>query len=143
MNARVEKDFDRRRVVSNTSEQWYALSAVRPSSGEFSSQYGVRISTVEKEGQVDYVLVVAPSRKVAGPSRHHSSPGKSKMKVLRSTVILPRKFEVSSLSASSRKRAVVEDPTFASALASQSPSGNYRRSGRDWKAAPVFQGGMR
>ena len=65
-----EKALDRRRVVKHTSEQRYALGVARPSSGESSSQYGVRISTVVEEGQVDYVPVVAPSRKAAG---HRSS----------------------------------------------------------------------
>ena len=73
-----EKALDRRRVVKDTSEQCYALSDVRPSSGESSSQYSVRILTVEEEGQVDYVPVAPPSRKVAGHSRHFSSPGKGK-----------------------------------------------------------------
>ena len=95
-----------------------------------------------EEGQVEYVPVAAPSRKVAGHSRHISSPGKGKKKVVRSPVKLPRQFEVSSLCASSRKRTEVDDPSFASALASERPQGKTRKSGRDRKAAPVFQGGM-
>ena len=87
-----EKALDRRRVVKDTIEQWYTLGAVRPSSGKSSSQYGVPISTVVEEGQVDYVPVVVPSRKIAGHSRHHSSPGKGKKKVSRSPVKLPRQF---------------------------------------------------
>ena len=81
-------------------------------------------------------------RKVAGPSRHHSSPGKGKKKVPRSPVNMTHQFEVSSPSARSQKRAVVEDPTVVFALASQSPRVKARRSGRDRKAALVFQGGM-
>ena len=73
-----EKALDRRRFVKDASEQRFALGAARPSSGESSSQYGVRMSAVVEEGHVDYVPVVAPSRKVAGPSRHLSSPGKRK-----------------------------------------------------------------
>ena len=137
-----EKAVDRRRVVKETSEQWYALGAVQPSSGESSSQYDVRNSTVVEEGQVDYIRVAAPSRKVAGHGRHLSSPQKGKKKVLRSPVKLPRQFEVSSPSASCRKRAVVDDPSFASALASEQPQGKTRNSGRDGKATRVFQGGM-
>ena len=95
--------------------------AVRPSSGESSSQYGVRISTVVEVEQVGYVPVFAPSRKVAGHSRHLSSPGKGKKKVSRSPIMLPRDFEVSRPVASSRKRAVVDDPKFAFALESVSP----------------------
>ena len=101
-----EKALDRRRVVKDTSEQWYALGAVRPSSGESSPQYGVRISTVVEEGQLEYVPVAAPTRKIAGHSRHFSAPGKGKGKVSRSPVKLPRQFEVASPSTSSRKRVV-------------------------------------
>ena len=74
-----EKALNRRRVVKETNEQWYALGAVRLSSGECSSQYGVRISTVSGgRWQVDYVPIVAPSGNVPGHSRHLSSPGKGK-----------------------------------------------------------------
>ena len=49
----------------------------------------------------------------------------------RSPVKLLRQFEVSSPFASSRKGAVFQDPTFASALASQSPHGKTGENGRD------------
>ena len=137
-----EKALERRRVVKDTSEQWYRLGAVRPSLGESSSQYGVRISTVVEEGQVDYMPVAAPSRKVASQSRRLSSPGKGKKNVSHSPVNVPRQFEVSSSSVSSRKRIVIDDPNFAAALTTESPRGKTRKSGRDRKVAPVFQGGM-
>ena len=137
-----EKAVERRRVVKDTSEQWYRLGAVRPSSGESSSQYVVPISTVVEEGQVDYVPVAAPSRIVASQSRLLSSTGKGKKKVSHSPVKVRRQFEVSSPSASSRKRTVIDDPNFAAALTTESPRGKTRRSGRDRKTAPNFQGGM-
>ena len=137
-----EKALERRRVVKDTSEQWYRLGAVRPSSGESSSQYGVRISTVVEEGQVDYVPVAAPSRKVASESRRLASPGKGKKKVSHSPVKVRRQFEVCSPSVSSRKRTVIDDPNFAAALTTESHRGKTRKSGRDRKAAPIFQGGM-
>ena len=87
-----EKALDGRRVVKDTNEQWYALGALRSSSGESSSQYGVRISTVVEERQIEYVPVAAPSRKVARHSHHLSSPGKGKKEVSRSPVKLPRQF---------------------------------------------------
>ena len=65
LKACFEKAVERRRVEKDTSEQWYRLGAVRSSSGESSSQYGVRISTVVEEGQVDYVPIAAPSHKVS------------------------------------------------------------------------------
>ena len=115
---------------------------MRPSSGESSSQYGVRISTVVEEGQVDYVPVSAPSRKVAGQSRRLSSRGKGKKKVSHSPVKVRRQFEVSRPPPSSRKRTVIDDPNFAAALTTESPRGKTRKSGLDRKAAPIFQGGM-
>ena len=129
-------------MVKDTSEQWYRLGAVRPSSGESSSQYGVRISTVVEDGQVDYVPVAAPSRKVAGQSRRLGSPGKGKKRVPHSPVKVRRQFEVSSPSPSSRKRTVIDDPHFAAALTSESPRGKTRKSGRDRKPALIFQGGI-
>ena len=137
-----EKVLERRRVVKDTSEQWYRVGAVRPSSGESSSQCGVRISTVVEEGQVDYVPVAAPSRKFSGHLRGSGSPGKGKKKVSHSPAKVQRRFEVCSPPANSRKRTVTDDPNFAAALVSESPRGKARRSGRDRKAAPVFQGGM-
>ena len=125
----LEKALERRRVVKDTSEQWYCLGAVRPSSGESSSQYGVRISTVVEEGQVDYVPVAAPSRKVASQTRRLSSPGKGKKKVSHSPVKVPREFEVSSPSLSPRKRTVIDDPNFAASLTTESPRGKTRKSG--------------
>ena len=137
-----EKALELRRVVKDTSEQWYRLGAVRPSSGESSSQYGLRISTVVEEGQVEYVPVAAPSHKVAGQSRRPASPGKGKKKMSHSPVKVRRQFEVFSPSVSSRKRTVTDDPNFAAALTTESPRGKTRKSGRDRKAAPIFQGGM-
>ena len=102
----------------------------------------MRISTVVEEGQVQYVPVAAPSRKVGSQSRGLSSPGKGKKKVPHSPVKVRRQFEVSSPSVNSRKRTVTDDPNFAAALTPESPRGKTRKSGRDRKAAPIFQGGM-
>ena len=102
----------------------------------------MRNSTVVEEGQVDYVPVAAPSRKVASQNRRLTSPGKGKKKVSHSPVKLPRQFEVSSPSLSPRKRTVIDDPNFAAALTTESPRGKTRKSGRARKAAPIFQGGM-
>ena len=94
-----------------------------------------------EDGHVHYVPFAAPSRTVAGHSRQHSSPGEGKKKLYRSSVKLPRQFEISSPSVTTRQRAVVVDPTFASALASQPPRGKARRGERDRRAAPVFRVG--
>ena len=53
---------------------------------------------------------------------------------------LRRHFETSSRSINPLKRAVVEDLTFASTLASQPPRGKACRGWQDRRAAPVFQG---
>ena len=98
-----QKALDRRRVVKDTSKEWYALGAVRPSSSESSLQHGVRISPVVEEWEGYYVPVAALSRRVSGLSRHVSSPGKGKKKLSRSPVKLPRQFEVASPSVSSPK----------------------------------------
>ena len=95
-----------------------------------------------EEGQIDYVLVASPSCIVASQSRRLSSPGKGKKKVSHSSVKVRRQFEVSNPSVSSRKRTVIDDPNFAAALTTDSPRGKTRRSGRDRKTAPIFQGGM-
>ena len=77
-----------------------------------------------------------------GPSRIQSSSGKRKRKVTRSPLKLPGRFEVSSPPASPPRRSLVEDPSFASALAASTSRGKSRRSGRDRRAAPVFQMGF-
>ena len=56
------------------------MGAAQSSSGESSPEYGVRKSTVVEKGQLDYVLVVAPSRKVAGPADNIHLQEKSRNK---------------------------------------------------------------
>ena len=131
-----EKVLERRRVVKDTSEQWYRVGAVRPSSGESSSQCGVRISTVVEEGQVDYVPVAAPSRKFSGHRRDSGSPGKGKKKVSHSPAKVQRRFEVCSPPANSRKRTVTDDPNFAAALMSESPEEKQEEVGGTEKLLP-------
>ena len=52
---------------------------------------------------------------------------------------LPWRNESSSPPAIPPRRSLIEDPSFASALAAQAPRGKSRRSGRDRSAVPVFQ----
>ena len=54
---RVNQAVDRRRVVKNSQEQWYAVGGIRPSSEDSASRSGVRISTVVEHGRVEYVPV--------------------------------------------------------------------------------------
>ena len=53
-----EKVLERRRMVKDTSEQWYRLGAVRPSSGESSSQYGVRFQLSWRRGKLTMCLLL-------------------------------------------------------------------------------------
>ena len=128
-----------RTTTKDTSERWYHGST--PWS-ETASKPGVRISDVVEEGRVEYVPVAPPALGPPGPSKISSSSSKRKRKVTRSPVKLPRRFEVSSPPASPPRRSLVEDPSFASALAAPASRGKSRRSGRDRRAAPIFQMGF-
>ena len=129
----------RRRTAKDTSERWYHGGTPR---NETASRPGVRISDIVEEGRVEYVPVAAPDFGPPGPSRIRSSSSKRKRKVTRSSVKVPRRFEVSSPPASPPRRSLVEDPSFPSALSAPASRGNSCRSGRDRRAAPVFQMGF-
>ena len=125
-----------RRTAKETSERWYHGGTPR---SETTSKPGVRISDVVEEGRVEYMPVAAPALGPPGPSKYRSSSSKRKRKITRSPVKLPRRFEVSSPPASLQRRSLVEGPNFASALATPASRRKSRRSGRDRRAAPVFQ----
>ena len=129
----------RRRTAKDTSERWYHGGTPR---SERASRPGVRISDVVGEGRVEYVPVAPPALGPPGPSQTRSSSSKRKRKITRSPVKLPRRVDVSSPSASPLRRSLVEDPSFAFALAVPVSRGKSRRSGRDRHAAPVFQMGF-
>ena len=129
----------RRCSARDTSERWYHGGTPR---SETASRPGVRISDVVEEGRVEYVPVGPPALGSPGPSKIRSPSSKRKRKITRSPVKLPRKFEASSPPASPPRRSLVEDPSFASALAAPASRGKSRRSGRDRPAAPVFQMGF-
>ena len=56
----VNEAFDRRRVVKDSQEQWYAVGGIKPSPEDSTSRSGVRISNMVEEGRVEYVPVRAP-----------------------------------------------------------------------------------
>ena len=91
----------RSRSTEDTSERWYDSGTPR---SEIASRPGVMISDVVKEGRVEYVPVSSPALGPPGPSKVRSSPSKRKSTVSRSTMKLPRRFEVSSPTASPRRR---------------------------------------
>ena len=79
------------------------------------------------------LVLLGQAKSVLPPaSRREKSPG----------VKLPRRFEVSSPPAGPPRRSLVEDSSFASALAAPGSRGKSRRSGCDRRAAPVFQMGF-
>ena len=128
----------RRRSAKDTSERWHHGSTPRV---ETASRPGVVISDVVEEGRVEYVPVGPPVLGSRGPNKISSPSSKRKRRITRSPLKLPRRFEVSSPPASPPRRSLVEDASFASALAATSSQGKSRRSGRDRRAAAVFQMG--
>ena len=132
----VNQAVDTRRAVKDSQEQWYAVVGIRPSSEDSASRSGVRISNIVEEGRDEYVPVRTP-----GPSNLRVSSGKSKKrKISRSPV--NRRFEIASPPHSSPHHCVVEDLGFGTAFDRQQSCKKSRRSGRNRRAAPVFQGGL-
>ena len=137
----VSEAIDRRRVLKDSQEQWYAVGGIRPSSEDSASRSGVRISNVVEEGRVEYVPVRAPSASVPGPSKLRVSSGKSrKRSVSRSPA--KRRFEIASPPPASQQHCLVEDLSFSAALDRQQSCKKSLRSERKRRAAPVFQGGL-
>ena len=126
-------------TAKDTSARWYHGGTPQ---SETASRPGVRISDVVEQGRVEYVPIAPPALGPPGPSKINSSSCKRKRKLTRSPVKLPRRFEVSSPPASPPRRSLAEDPSYASALAAQASREKSRRSGRDLRAAPVFQMGF-
>ena len=56
----VNEALDRRRVVKDSQEQWYAKGGLRPSSEDLTPGSGVRISNIVEEGRVEYAPVRVP-----------------------------------------------------------------------------------
>ena len=137
----VSEALDRRRMLKDSQEQWYAGGGIRPSSEDSTSRSCVRISNVVEEGRVEYVPVRAPSASVPGPSKLCVSSGKTRK---RSTSRSPvkRRFEIASPPPASQQHRLVEDMSFSAALDHQQSCKKSRRSERKRRAAPVFQGGL-
>ena len=137
----VSEALDRRRMVKDSQEQWYAVGGIRPSSEDSTSRCGVRISNIVEEGQVEYVPVRAPFPISPGPSNLRDSSGKSKKRSFcRSPV--KRRFEVASPPPASQQHRLVEDLSFSAALDRQQSCKKAWGSERKRRAAPVFQGGL-
>ena len=136
----VNQAVDRRRAVKVSQGQWYAVGGIRPSSEDSNSRSGVRISNIVEEGRVENVPVSVPSFSNPGPSNLRVCSGKSKKrKNSRTTLKNPSKLQIPS---SSQRHGVVEGFGFSAALDRQQSCRKARRSGRNRRAAPVFQGGL-
>ena len=133
----VSEALDRRRMLKDSQEQWYAVGGIRPSSRDSTSRSCVRISNVVEEGRVEYVHVRASSASVPGPSNLRVSSRKFRKKsISRSSV--KRRFEAASPPPSSQQRRLDEDMSFSATLDRQQPCKKSRRSERKRRAAPVF-----
>ena len=129
-----EKNVSWRKAMKDTRERWFSAETVVSSVvGESAPRTTVRISDVVEVGDVQYV---AEHEKLSLPccSRSASSRGKSKKR--RAPVspgVAKKQFSVASPSASR--------PSFESALQKKFEKSGAKRSGRDRRNAPVFQGG--
>ena len=129
-----KKIISQRKAVKDTRERWFSVETVASSAaGESAPRTTVRISDVVEVGDVQYV---AEHEKLGLPccSQSTSSPGKRKKRqTSKSPGASKKKLSVASPSGSR--------PQFESALQKSFEKSGPRRSGRDRRNAPVFQGG--
>ena len=135
----LNEALDRRRLVKDSREQWYAVGGIRPSSEDSTSRYGVRISNIVEEGRVECVPVRVPFPISPGPSNLRDSSGISKRRTISRSPV-KRRFEVASPPPASQQHRIVEDFNFSATLDRQQSCKKSRRSERKRRAAPVFQG---
>ena len=141
VNTCFGRALDRRRVVKYTSEQWYALEAVRHLVNLAHKTVSAYQPFWKKGRLIKRLLLLHPVRLLV---RSDITPlqEKEKRKCPGSPVKLPRQFEVSSSCAGSQKHAAVEGRTFAYALASQLPRGkNLEKWARPEKLCLSSRGG--
>ena len=127
-----ENILSQRKAVKDTRERWFCPETVASSAvGESAPRTTVRISDVVAVGDVQYV---AEHEKLGLPCCSRSDPGKSKKRQSSmSPGVSKKQFSVSS--------PTVSRPSFESALEKSFEKSGARRSGRDRRNAPVFQGG--
>ena len=117
----VSEALDRRRMLKDSQEQWYAVGGVRPSSEGLTSRSGVRIFNVVEEGRVEYVPVRAPSNSVPGPSNLRASSGKIRKRSI-SRSPMKRRFEISSPLPALQQHRLDEDMGFFPLLTASNPA---------------------
>ena len=111
----LNEALDRRRVVKNSQEQWYAVGGIRPSSEDSTTRSGVSISNIVEKERVEYVPVRVPSPISPGLSILRVSSGKSKKRTISQSRV-KRRFEVSSPPPASQQHRIVEDLSFSASL---------------------------
>ena len=129
-----EKISFQRKAVKNTGERWFSAETVASSAVEESApRTTVRISDVVEVGDVKFVAE-HEKLELGLPFCSRSSPGKGKRRQSSASPgVSIKQFSVSSPS--------VSRPSFESALQKSFEKSGARRSGRDRRNAPVFQGG--
>ena len=137
----VNEALDRRRLVRDSQEQWYAVGGIRPSSEDSTSRSGVRISNVVEKGRVEYVPVRVPFSISPGSSNLRVSSGKSKKRTISRSPV-KRRFEIASPPPASQQHRIGEDLSFSAALDRQQSCKKSRRNEKKRRAAPVFQCGL-
>ena len=137
----VNEAVERLRAVKDSQEQGYAVGGIRPSSEDSASRSGVRISNIVEEERVEYVPVSTASISFPGPSNLRVSSGKSKKRKFSQNPV-KRRFEIANPPPSSQQHRVVEQMGFTAALDRHKSCRKSRRSGRNRRAAPVFQSGL-
>ena len=127
-----EKILSQRKAVKETRERWFSGETVASSAvGESAPKTTVRISDVVEVGDVQYV---AEHEKLGLPCCSRSSPGKGKKRQSSASPgVTKKQFSVCSPS--------VSRPSFESALQKSFEKSGARRSIRDRRNSPVFQGG--
>ena len=127
-----EQILSQRKAVKDLRERWFSAETVASSAvGERAPRTTVRISDVVEVGDVQYV---AEHEKLGLPCCSRSSPGKGKKRQSSASPgVVKKQFSVCSPS--------VSRPSFESALEKNFEKSGARRSGRDRRNAPVFQGG--
>ena len=127
-----EKILSQRKAVKDTRKRWFSAETVASSLvGERAPRTTVRISDVVEVGDVQYV---AEHEKLGLPCCSRSSPGKGKKRQSSASPgVVKKQFSVCSPS--------VSRPSFESALEKSFEKSGARRSARDRRNAPVFQGG--
>ena len=80
-----------------------------------------------RKGASSICQLLRPVLVLLGLPKFVLPPATGRQKVSRGRVNLPGNFEISSLPVMSRNRSLVEDPSFASALAAQASRGKSRR----------------